>query len=194
MTTTRAQLVADHATNENAGRPPRERRLVIGAAVLAAVACAMALTLVLTRPDSTPADGGDGAGGAAGVAQARDGALAGARDAVTALTTLDAGNPTGSIERWQAVTTGTLLESVSDGQGQFQQLIASGDVDTDATVQDAAVTELAPGLDRADVMVALDLTLTPAQGQAEVEKLRLLVTVNKTADGWKASELQNVGA
>ncbi|WP_370287739.1 hypothetical protein [Nocardioides sp.] len=120
--------------------------------------------------------------------------VADAEAAVTALTTLDAADPAASVERWRAVTTGALRDAVESGEGDIRSLISEGDVDSTSQVQDAAVETLDTAAGTATVLVAVDLTLTPASGTARTEQLRLVVTMERGGSGWLASQLQNVGA
>lgn len=126
----------------------------------------------------------------------RAAALAAARDAASTLTTLDAADPEASIAAWSEVATGELREAVESGQADFQQLITTGGFDTASSIQEAAVATFEPGegdaAASAEVLVAIDVTLTPTNGQANLERLSLAVTVDETDDGWKASALTPV--
>lgn len=126
------------------------------------------------------------------VDEARTAALASARTAATTLTTLDAAAPDASIEAWSDVTTGDLREAVATGEADFQQLITSGGYDTSSTVQEAAVATIDAAAGTAEVLVAIDVALTPADGRPSTELLSLGITVDRTEDGWKASALAPV--
>lgn len=135
-------------------------------------------------------DGSDSTGSAAG----RDDALAAARSAAVVLTTLDASAPDESVAEWQDVTTGDLNDAVASGESDFQALISTGDIDTRSSVQEAAVVAFDGEAGTADVLVAVDVTLTPARGRETLERLGLSIAMAHTDDGWKASALTTVTA
>lgn len=123
-------------------------------------------------------------------AQARDLVLAKAQDAAVRLNTLDYSRPSVAQAAWKKVATGDLYTSLVAGKGDYEQLVTSGKVVTAAEATGAAVQSLTDDDRTAVVLVGVDVTVTPAEGEASVEHERLVVTMTHTATGWKASALQ----
>ncbi|GAA4817950.1 hypothetical protein ACFQ0K_09405 [Nocardioides caeni] len=163
----------------------RPSRPVIIAAVL--VALLLAGGIAINRGVMPWQDGGDGAAD-------RAAALTAARTAATTLTTLDAAAPEESVAAWAEVTTGELAEAVGAGEADFQKLITSGGFDTSSTIQEAAVATFDGDAGVAEVLVAIDVQLTPQRGQGTTERLSLAVTVEEVDDSWKASALAPLGS
>lgn len=154
---------------------------------LAAVLAAATLVLVVGRDG----DGGSRPAAASSLAE-RDEVLAQAERAVVTLTTLDAEAAEASIRSWQDVTTGELRSALQGEQETVRQLIDVGETATTAAVQQAAVQTLDADAGTATVLVGLDITLTPTGGEAVVEPQRLVVTMARTDDGWRAADLATV--
>jgi Mce-associated membrane protein len=127
-------------------------------------------------------------------AHARDLVLARAQNAAVQLSTLDYREPATSSAAWKRVATGDLYTSLVDGTNDYQQLVTAGKVVTTAKTTGAAVQSLAKGNAHAVVLVGIDVTVTPADGQATVEHERLVLTMTHTASGWKASAMNPVAS
>ena len=125
-------------------------------------------------------------------AHARDLVLTRARDAAVRLSTLDYRQPKAASAAWKEVATGDLYRSLVAGRADYEQLVTTGTVISTATATGAAVQSLTDDDRSAVVLVGLDVTVTPAQGQASVEHERLVLTMRHTRDGWKASAMQPV--
>jgi hypothetical protein len=92
------------------------------------------------------------------------------------------------------VTTGELYTSLVDGKNDYQQLVTAGKVITTAKTTGAAVQSLSDGNAHAVVLVGLDVTVTPAEGDASVEHERLVLTMTHTGTGWKAAAMEPVAS
>jgi Mce-associated membrane protein len=159
-------------------------------AVVVAAAAILLVTAVLTTARWHRAENDPGLA----TAHARDLVLARAQDAAIQLSTLDYRRPTASSAAWKRVTTGKLYTSLVDGKNDYQQLVTAGKVITTAQTTGAAVQSLAKGNAHAVVLVGLDVTVTPADGQASVEHERLVLTMTHTGSGWKASAMEPVAS
>jgi Mce-associated membrane protein len=124
--------------------------------------------------------------------RARDLVLARAQVAAVQLSSLDYRRPAASPAAWTRVATGDLYTSLVDGRNDYQQLVAAGKVVTTAKATGAAVQSLTDDHRTAVVLIGLDVTVTPADGEASVEHQRLVVTMTHTRTGWKASAMQPV--
>lgn len=124
-------------------------------------------------------------------AHARDLVLARAQTAAVSLSTLDYRDPQASSADWKRLATGDLYTSLVGGRSNYQQLVTAGKVTTTAEVTQAAVQSLTGDL-TAVVLVGLDVTVSPASGQATVEHERLVLTMTHTSAGWKASSMEPV--
>jgi len=125
-------------------------------------------------------------------ADARDLVLARAQFAAVQLSTLDYRHPEAAASSWKRVATGDLYTSLVDGKNDYEQLVTSGKATTAAEATGAAVQSLTDHNRTAVVLVGLDVTVTPAEGNATVEHERLVVTMTHTRTGWKASAMQPV--
>ena len=126
--------------------------------------------------------------------QARDLVLTKAQDAAVRLSTLDYRRPAVARAAWKRVATGDLYTSLVAGRGGYEQLVTAGKVVTAATATGAAVQSLTDHDRTAVVLIGLDVTVTPAEGEASVEHERLVVTMTHTSTGWKASAMQPVAS
>lgn len=158
--------------------------------VVVAAAAILLVTAVLTTVRWHRAENDPGLA----TAHARDLVLARAQDAAVQLSTLDYRQPAASSAAWKRVSTGKLYTSLVDGKNDYQQLVTAGKVITTAKTTGAAVQSLAKGNAHAVVLVGLDVTVTPADGQASVEHERLVLTMTLTGSGWKASAMEPVAS
>ena len=130
---------------------------------------------------------------AAATAQARDLVLVKAQEAAVRISSLDYRKKTPATT-WKRVATGDLYTSLVAGNADYEKLVSSGKVLSTARTTGAAVQSLTDRDRKAVVLIGLDVTVTPAGGQPTVQRERLVLTMERTGDGWKASAMQPVGA
>jgi len=78
------------------------------------------------------------------------------------------------------------------GRAQFESQIQQTKTITTARVLDGALTALNPRAGTASILVAVQITVTPANGSPVTKQSRLVGTLAKTASGWKLSQLGQV--
>ncbi len=130
--------------------------------------------------------------GAAQAAQVRDDALRAGEQAVLNFNTLDYRHVAAGVRLWEQSSTGALRAQVVSGQAGFEKQIARSQTTTTARVLDAALTRLNVTAGTATIIVAIQLTVTPAHGQAATKQSRLTGTLTRTPAGWKLSGLTQV--
>lgn len=123
----------------------------------------------------------------------RDTVLREARQAAVNLTTLDPVQVEGSLDLWQGSVTGPLAEEFGNNRQSYARLISEHRSRSESEVIDAAVAELDSRQGTARVLVGLDVTVTPEQGEPAVSKQRLQLQMSRTEDGWKAGGINPVG-
>ncbi|MEU6040601.1 hypothetical protein ABZ801_34900 [Actinomadura sp. NPDC047616] len=122
-------------------------------------------------------------------AATRDQVLRSAEQGVQNLSTLDYRSLDRSLKAWQESATGDLYRDIVQGRAQFEQRVREARTVTAAKVLEAAVTELDEHAGKARVLVAVQITVTPPEGEPAVKKSRLVGELTRTADGWKISGL-----
>jgi len=164
-----------------ADRPGRPRDpLLVTAAVLAAAALVFAAISGwswLSAPRVPSA------------AQVRDLALRSGEQAVLNFNTLDYRHVGQGLSLWEQSSTGALHREIVAGRVAFEQQIRQARTVTTARILDAALTRLNPHAGTASIIVALQITVTPATGSAVVKQSRLVGRLTRTPAGWKLSEL-----
>jgi len=164
-----------------AGRLRRRRDpLLVTAAVLAVAALAFAAVAGwswLSAPRALPA------------AQVRDHALRSGEQAVLNFNTLDYRHVGQGLSLWEQSSTGALRREIVAGRATFEQQIRQARTVTTARILDAALTRLNTRAGTASIIVALQITVTPATGSAVVKQSRLVGRLTRTPAGWKLSEL-----
>lgn len=125
-------------------------------------------------------------------AQVRDQALRSGEQAVLNFNTLDYRHVDAGVSLWLRSSTGSLHASIVAGKAAFEQQIVKAQTTTSARILDAALTSLNVGAGRATILVAIQLTVTPAHGAASSKQSRLAGTLTRTASGWKLSGLSQV--
>lgn len=153
---------------------------------MALVAAALAAVLAAWAGTSWYAAAHDDA---ADFAASRDDALAAARQAVTNLNTLDHREIDEGLDRWEASATGELLAQLQKGREGFEKQVREAGTVTTAEVLSAALTELDDRAGRADVLVAVRITVTAPGEKPQAKESRMLGEVTRTGDGWKLSAL-----
>ncbi len=127
-----------------------------------------------------------------GTAQIRDQALRAGEQAVLNFNTLDYRTVGRGVKLWELSSTGALHNEVMAGQAAFEQQIVQAKTITTARILDGALTALNPGSGTASVIVALQITVTPATGPAATKQSRLAGQLTRTPSGWKLSSLGQV--
>jgi Mce-associated membrane protein len=153
--------------------------LALVAVALAAVLAAWAGTSWYAAADDDAAD----------FAASRDDALAAARQAVTNLNTLDHRELDEGLDRWEASATGELLTQLRQGRDGFEKEVRKAETVTTAEVLSAALTELDDRAGRADVLVAVRITVAAPGEKPQAKESRMLGEVTRTGDGRKLSAL-----
>jgi Mce-associated membrane protein len=129
---------------------------------------------------------------ASGDAQIRDQALRAGEQAVLNFNTLDYRTVGQGVKLWEQSSTGSLHDEVVAGQAAFEQQIVQAKTVTTAKILDGALTGLNAQAGRASVIVALQITVTPATGSAATKQSRLAGQLIRTPSGWKLSALGQV--
>jgi Mce-associated membrane protein len=109
---------------------------------------------------------------------------------VQAFNTLSYQDLAGGLRRWQAASTGVLLQETTKGWSGFAKQVTKAKTVTTATILDAAITSLSQHT--AGIIAAVQITVTPAKGSAATKRNRLEGTLTRTASGWKLSSLSVV--
>lgn len=122
-------------------------------------------------------------------AQLRDQALQAGEQAVQNFNTLDYRKVAAGLALWEQSSTGPLRAEISKGRAQFEQQIQQTKTITTARILDGALTALNPQAGTASIIVAVQITVTPASGSPVTKQSRLVGTLAKTASGWKLSQL-----
>jgi Mce-associated membrane protein len=133
-----------------------------------------------------------GAPRASATAQGRDQALRAGEQDVLNFNTLDYRTVAQGLELWERSSTGALHSQIVTGQASFEQQIRQAQTVTTARVLDGALTSLNVSAGTAKIIVALQLTVTPAHGSASTKQSRLAGQLTLTSAGWKLSSLSQV--
>jgi Mce-associated membrane protein len=145
--------------------------------------------------DSRSATTGTSAGGAAGgsrSSQLVQEVLRQGEQDVQSFNTLSYRNLSQGLSNWQNSSTGTLRTETTSGWSSFAKEVTKLKTVTTATILDAALTSLNQQNGTAGIIVALQVTVTPAKGSAATKRSRLEGTLTKTSSGWKLSSLGEV--
>jgi Mce-associated membrane protein len=129
-------------------------------------------------------------------AQVRDQALQQGEQAVQNFNTLSYHNVAQGLALWKASSTGTLNRQLSSPATvkQFEQSVQKAKTITTAIVLDGALTSLNAQAQphTADIIVALQITVTPVKGSPSTKRTRLEGALIETSSGWKLSALGQV--
>ncbi|HET7247977.1 MAG TPA: hypothetical protein VFJ07_24430 [Streptosporangiaceae bacterium] len=125
-------------------------------------------------------------------AQLRDQVLQAGEQAVQNFNTLDYRSVAAGLALWEQSSTGALHNEISAGRSQFTRQIQQTKTVTTARILDGALTALNPKAGTASIMVAVQITVTPASGSPATKQSRLLGTLTRTSSGWKLSALGQV--
>jgi Mce-associated membrane protein len=136
---------------------------------------------------SQAAGGGQGAAG-----QLRDRVLQAGEQAVLNFNTLDYRQVAAGLALWEQSSTGPLRAEISAGRAQFTRQIQKTKTITTARILDGALTALNARPGTASIIVAIQITVTPAHGSPVTKQSRLAGTLARTSSGWKLSQLGQV--
>jgi Mce-associated membrane protein len=125
-------------------------------------------------------------------AQLRDQVLQAGEQAVQNFNTLDYRKVAAGLALWEQSSTGPLHAEIVAGRAQFTRQIEQTKTITTARILDGALTALNPHAGTASIMVAVQITVTPAGGPPATKQSRLLGTLARTPAGWKLSALGQV--
>jgi Mce-associated membrane protein len=125
-------------------------------------------------------------------AQLRDQVLQAGEQAVQNFNTLDYRKVAAGLALWEQSSTGALHTEISTGRAQFERQIKQTKTITTARILDGALTALNPRAGTASIIVAVQITVTPASGSPVTKQSRLAGTLTKTSSGWKLSQLGQV--
>ncbi|TQK51711.1 Mce-associated membrane protein [Streptomyces sp. SLBN-118] len=125
----------------------------------------------------------------AAFAQTRDEVLAAGEQAVQNLNTLDHRDLEQGLDTWERSATGDLLAELRNGRDAFADQVGKARTVTTAKVLSGAVTELDQRAGRAGVLIAVRITVDPADDEPSSKQSRLLGELTRTGDGWKLSAL-----
>jgi len=130
------------------------------------------------------------------VAQARNEALREGEQAVLNFNTLSYRSVGQGVTLWEQSSTGALHTEIAAGQSAFEQQIKQAKSVTTAKILDAALTALNVRAGTASIIVAMQITVTPAHGAAATKQSRQEGVLTRTPSGWKLSSLEQapVGA
>jgi Mce-associated membrane protein len=127
--------------------------------------------------------------GSLAVARTRDTVLQQAEQGVLNFNTLDYHQAAQGLQVWLASSTGELHAELSQNLSDEVKLVQQRKTITTARILDGAVTQLAVGPGTATVMVAVEVTVTPAKGSPFVESESEVGQLARTPSGWKLSAL-----
>ncbi|QFG23673.1 hypothetical protein [Actinomadura sp. WMMB 499] len=126
---------------------------------------------------------------AAAYSRVRTEALRAGEQSVQNLNTLDYRTLEPDLRTWRESTTGELHEEITRGRAEFEKRVREARTVTSAKVLEAAVAELDARSGRARVLVAVEITVTPPEGDPVVKQDRLVARLDRTGGGWKLSGL-----
>lgn len=127
---------------------------------------------------------------ASAAAQIRDQALRAGEQDILNFNTLDYRTVAQGLRLWEQSSTGALHAQIMTGQASFEQQIKQAQTVTTARILDGALTAI--DARAAEIIVALQLTVTPAHGPATTKQSRLAGHLTWTPGGWKLSALSQV--
>jgi Mce-associated membrane protein len=125
-------------------------------------------------------------------AQLRDQVLQAGEQAVQNFNTLDYRHVAAGLALWEQSSTGPLHTEITAGRTQFERQIQQTKTITSARILDGALTALNPRAGTASIVVAVRITVTPANGSPVTKQSRLAGTLTRTSSGWKLSQLGQV--
>ncbi len=103
--------------------------------------------------------------------------------------TLDYRNVAKGLALWEQSSTGTLHSEIVAGRAQFVHDIQQTKTVTTARILDGALTSLNVPAGTANIIVAVQITVTPVKGAPAIKQSRLAGRLTRTTAGWKLSAL-----
>jgi Mce-associated membrane protein len=125
-------------------------------------------------------------------AQLRDQVLQAGEQAVQNFNTLDYRKVAQGLSLWEQSSTGTLHDEITAGRAQFTRQIQQTKTVTTARILDGALTSLNARAGTASIIVAVQITVTPASGSPATKQSRLAGRLTRVQGGWKLSALGQV--
>jgi Mce-associated membrane protein len=122
-------------------------------------------------------------------ARTRDLVLQSGEQAVINLNTLNYKQATQGLQLWLNSSTGGLHTGLASDLTAEEEAIEETERSTTARVLDGAVTALNSSAGTASIMVALDVSVTPAKGSPYTLSESELGQMERTPSGWKLSSL-----
>jgi Mce-associated membrane protein len=123
-------------------------------------------------------------------AQLRDQVLQAGEQAIQNFNTLDYRKVAQGLALWEQSSTGLLHDEIVAGRAQFERQIQQTKTVTTARILDGALTSLTGHT--ASLIVAVQITVTPATGSPATKQSRLAGRLTRTPAGWKLSALGQV--
>ena len=131
--------------------------------------------------------------GSVALGMVRDAVLQDAEQAAINLNTLNHRLVQDGLELWEQSATGTALEEFRENRDVYVRTVTESKTSSTARVRDGAVAELNDQAGTARVLVGVDVTYTPEQGEPSCVRQRLQLHMKRTPDGWKVDQLAPVG-
>lgn len=158
---------------------------ILGAAVAAAVAVAVLVTAGWFGARWALTD--------TRIADARDSALDGARQAAINLNSINPDDVAGSVALMESSTTGDMHDQITKSRDQVTQLAAQSKARLEATVLSAALTELNTDDDTAKALVVVAQTSTYPDKQPTKQRVTWTLNMRETDGAWKAAQATTLG-
>lgn len=124
---------------------------------------------------------------------ARDAALRDAQQAAVNLNTLDYRRVQDGLNLWEQSATGTVLKEVQSNRDNYARAITDSKTTTTARALDGAVADINERAGTARVLVGVDVTSKPAQGDATCLRWRMQLEMLRAENAWKVDKLAPVG-
>lgn len=119
----------------------------------------------------------------------RDEVLQAGEQGVQNLNTLDYRHLGAGLKTWQDSTAGDLHRQITEGRAGFEKQVTEARTITKARILDAAVSELDERSGKARILVGVEITVTPPEGDPATKQSRLIGELTRTSAGWKLSKL-----
>ncbi|TDD79630.1 hypothetical protein E1293_22715 [Actinomadura darangshiensis] len=119
----------------------------------------------------------------------RDEVVRAGEQGVQNLNTLDYRDLGTGLETWRNSTAGDLHRQITEGRADFEKQVTKARTITKARILDAAVSELDERSGKARVLVGVEITVTPPDGDPATKQSRLIGELTRTSGGWKLSKL-----
>lgn len=126
-------------------------------------------------------------------AEARDAVLITASDYIEKMNALDYRDVAGGLKKWEAITTGTLHDQITNTSPEDRQLLADQQKVSVGKVVDAAVVDIDG--DTATVIAAVEVTVqddTKPDEEPSVKRNRFAADLVKVGDKWLLETLDQV--